>query len=123
MQLGTNLFSCSDTDIANGEVITAQVSTAAAAIGSAAQDQCAFTSAGVSITIAPGSAAQLTSDKVLTSHTICSGDTVVFTATGAGAGVVTYTFRAGSVAGSGAILQQGPGTTYSQALQHQGVLI
>ena len=120
MQLGKTYSPALDTDIANGEVITAQVSTAAAAIGSAAQDQCAFTSAGVSITIAPGSAAQLTSDKVLTSQTICSGDTVVFTATGAGAGVVTYTFRAGSVAGSGATLQTGPGTTYSQAFTTSG---
>ena len=71
-----------DTDIANGEVITAQVSTAAAAIGCAAQDQCAFTSAPVAITIAAATSSTLTSDKVATSHTICSGDTIVFTATG-----------------------------------------
>ena len=72
--------------IANGEVITAQVSTAAAAIGSAAQDFCAFTSAPVAITISSVPTAQISSTAV--GNIICGGnpggapfaDTVTFTA-------------------------------------------
>ena len=101
-----------DTDIVDGDVISAQVSTGVS-IGGAAIDQCAFTSAPVAITIDDAPTASLTSNKLATSHTVCEFESITFTATNTtlvgAAGTVTYTFTSDS-AGE---LYRGPNNTHT----------